>query len=311
LLPFLYRAGRGPTVDGRIFGEQAPTVIDSASIGVAPPPRMTRRAKRQREGVFLSFRGLFASRALVWALARRDFTARYKQTALGLGWALLLPLITVLVFGVFVQRFAKADTNGAPYVVWSYIGLIPWMFFSSSIGTGGLSLLSNQPLLNKVHSARQIYPVAGVMLAGVDALISVFALSVICLVTGYLPEGTAYWVPLIMVVNVVFVVGATLLASIFIVYVRDLRNVIPVMLQLGLFATPVVYALDKIAPHERLVYCFLNPMAPMIDSYRRALVFGQNPQWKLFGAGTFSSVVLLIVAAWVFARLERGIVDII
>lgn len=272
---------------------------------------MTRRARRERDGVLLSFRGLIASRALVWALARRDFTARYKQTALGLAWALLLPLVTVLVFGLFVQRFAKADTNGAPYVVWSYIGLIPWMFFSSSIGTGGLSLLSNQPLLNKVHSARQIYPVAGVMLAGVDAMISIVALSVICVITGFLPEPTIYWVPMIMVINLVFVVGATLLASIFIVYVRDLRNVIPVVLQLGLFATPVVYALNKIAPHERLIYCFLNPLAPMIDSYRRAVVFGQNPQWKLLGAGTASSIVLLTVSAWVFARLERGIVDII
>lgn len=266
---------------------------------------------RRRGGTVRSLRFLVRDRSLVWALTRRDFTGRYKQTALGLAWAVLMPLTTVTVFALFVQRFAGADTHGVPYVLWAYVGLLPWAFFSSSISTGGTSLLSNQSLLNKLYTRRQIYPVAGVLLAGVDTLISAGVLALLFLVTGVAPAATSYWLPLIALVNVVFVVGATLLVSIVVVYVRDLRTVLPVVLQLGLFATPVVYALDRIPAPYRLPYCILNPTAPMIDSYRRVVLFGRAPDWPLFAAGVAGAVAFLLMGAWAFNRLERGIVDII
>lgn len=258
-----------------------------------------------------SLRFLVRDRGLVWALTRRDFTGRYKQTALGLGWAVLLPLTTVGVFSLFVQRFARADTQGAPYVLWSYVGLIPWAFFSSSISSGGTSLLSNQSLLNKLNTTRQIYPTAGVLLAGVDALISAAVLGLLFVVTRFAPAATSYWLIPITLVTMVFALGATMLVSIVVVYVRDLRTVLPVVLQLGLFATPVVYALDRIPRPYRLPYCIVNPIAPMIDSYRRVVLFGQVPDWPLFGAGVAGAVAFLLLGAWAFDRLERGIVDII
>lgn len=282
-------------------------MIDPALISAEPPARLR---KADPPSVLGSMRALARSRRQVWALARRDFTARYKQTALGIGWAVLLPLLTVLVFGVFVQRFARADTHGAPYILWSFLGLIGWTFFANAATTGGMSLLTNQSLLNKVYSARQIYPVAGVVLAALDAVISLFVLGVLFALTGTAPKATIYWMPVVVAVELVFVVAAILLLSILIVYVRDLRNVIPFILQLGLFATPVVYGLDKIAPDYRLLYCTLNPLAPVIESYRRVLLYGEGPSPYLV-AGAATSVVLLVVASWVFARFERGIVDII
>jgi hypothetical protein len=126
-------------------------VLDPTEIGESPPRHLR---VRRRGGSIRSLHALVRDRSLVWALTRRDFAGRYKQTALGLGWAVLMPLATVTVFALFVQRVARADTHGAPYVLWAYLGLIPWAFFSSSISAGGQSLLSNQSLLNKLYTTR-------------------------------------------------------------------------------------------------------------------------------------------------------------
>jgi ABC-2 type transport system permease protein/lipopolysaccharide transport system permease protein len=284
-------------------------VIDTALIGDAPPRKLAR--VRQRPSFIRSVAFVFASRRQIWALTMRDFRARYKQTALGLGWALLLPFLTVAVFGLFVQRFAHANTQGVPYAVWSLLGLTAWNFFANSFNAGGQSLLVNQSLVNKVYSARQIYPIASVLLAAVDGIIAFGALTIVAIVTRFVPAVTAYWLPVVVAVNVTFVVAATMLAAILLVYVRDLRNVVPFILQLGLFATPVVYGLDQISSSYRLLYCFLNPMAPIIESYRQVLLYGGNPPWTYLGAGAATSIALLILAAWVFERLERGIADII
>lgn len=283
-------------------------MIDTDLIESAPPQRLL---KQQRPGPLSSLNHLLRSRHQVFALVQRDFTARYKQTKFGFGWALLLPLLTILVFGVFVQRIAKADTHGVPYVLWSLVGLVAWNFFANAVNNGGQSLLTNQSLVNKVYSARQIYPVAGVLLAGVDAVVSLVALGVVCLITGFLPAATSYWVPVLAAVMLLFTAGVVLLVSILIVYVRDLRNMVPFVLQLGLFATPVVYGLDQVPQAYRLLYCFLNPMAGVIDGLRRAVLYGQNPDAAYLGAGAATAVVLFVGACWVFARFERGIVDII
>ncbi len=283
-------------------------MIDVGLVATEPPKSLRRQSQTSALSAVVE---VARHRDLVWALARRDFAARYKQTVLGVTWALVIPLLTVVVFGVFVQRFARADTHGVPYVLWSYVGLLPWTFFSNSVSTGGMNLLTNQPLLNKIYSPREIYPLAGVLLAGVDALISVIAMVVAFVITGFVPSGLIWLTPLLVLINAVFAVAAALLVSIVIVYVRDLRNIIPVILQLGLFATPIFYSLDQIASSSRLVYCFCNPMGPLIDSYRRVILFGDYPQWGYLGAGAFSSLVWLAVAVVVFSRLERGIVDII
>jgi ABC-2 type transport system permease protein/lipopolysaccharide transport system permease protein len=283
-------------------------VIDVSAVPDSPPAELRRL---NRGSAFAAIGELIARRDLVLTLARRDFTARYKQTILGVGWAIVLPVLTISIFNLFVRRVANADTAGAPYALWSYLGLLPWLFFTNSVSNGGLSLLSNQPLLNKVHSPRQVYPIAAVALASVDMGLSALALGAAFGVFRYVPQPTCYWIPLILLVQVLWTVGITVLCSIVTVYIRDVRALIPVLLQLGLFATPVVYALDQVPASYRQLYCFLNPMAPVIDSYRRVVLYGQNPVWSELGAGALTSVILVVVAFRVFARFEQGIVDII
>lgn len=283
-------------------------MIDPATVGDQPAPGV----RRQRPPYFWeTVAEVIEHRHLVLALARRDFTARYKQTLLGVAWALIVPLITIVVFSLFVQRFAKIDTRGVPYPLWSFVGLLPWTFFSGAVQSGGTNLLSNRPLLNKIYASRAIYPLAGIALSAADLLISAGALGFLFLAYWYAPSPL-FWLAIpLLALNVLVVIGVVLIVSILTVYVRDLRNAMPVVLQLGLFATPIVYPLTQIPEQWRSLYCALNPMAPIIDSYRRVLLYGQLPEWTYLGLGTASTLVLLVASLTFFSRYERGVVDIL
>src|SRR5664279_2874470 len=220
-------------------------MLDTSSIPDAPPEelRFTRSSS-----VFGALRELWGRRELIRTLTTRDFIARYKQTLLGVGWSVIQPLAVVLALSLFLRRIAKADTHGVPYVLWSFVGLIPWSFFSGAVTAGVNSLLNNQPLLNKVRCPREAFPFAAVL---------------------------------------------------------------PLLLQLGLFVTPIAFALDQVPPRFRLLYCFVNPVAPVIDSYRRVVLYGIAPQPGPLLAGALSGILLFLIGVKVFKRLELGIADLI
>jgi len=283
-------------------------VIDTATIPPSPPAGLRYRYNAH---LWSALQTLVRRRELVASLVRRDFTARYKQTVLGVAWAVLQPLAMILVLAVFIQRVAKADTHAAPYALWSYMGLVPWTFFGSALNNGGMSLVNNQPLLNKVHCPREIFPTAATLLAGVDALFSMTGLVVLFALYGFVPRGTVYWVPLLMLVQVAFALGASLVVSIITVYVRDVRNMLPIVLQLGLFASPVAWGLDQLPHRYRLIYCFCNPGGAVIDGLRRAVLYGLGPDWAELGAAMATSAVILVLGFRFFKRFELGIADII
>src|SRR5439155_3704600 len=167
---------------------------------------------------------LWRSRGLIRALAERDIRSRYKQTSLGVSWAIITPLALMLVFTLFLQRVAKFDTNGTPYVLFSYLGLIPWTFFSTSLSIGGQSLVSNTSILNKIQCPREIFPVSSILFAGFDSLVSVFVFGILLVINGFLPRATSAWVPLLLLIQIAFTLGLTLVLSALLVYLRDLRH---------------------------------------------------------------------------------------
>ena len=283
-------------------------MLDTSSIPDAPPEEL--RFSRS-SSVFGALRELWGRRELIRTLTTRDFIARYKQTLLGVGWSVIQPLAVVLALSLFLRRIAKADTHGVPYVLWSFVGLIPWSFFSGAVTAGVNSLLNNQPLLNKVRCPREAFPFAAVLQVGIDTAISVMTLGVVFAVTASAPAITIYWIPVILLVQIPAALGAATLASIVVVYLRDLRNVLPLLLQLGLFVTPIAFALDQVPPRFRLLYCFVNPVAPVIDSYRRVVLYGIAPQPGPLLAGALSGILLFLIGVKVFKRLELGIADLI
>ncbi len=272
-----------------------------------PPPELRfKRRLRARTAVA----ELWRSRELVRTLVERELRARYKQTILGFSWAILIPVVYMLVFTLFFRRVADVDTEGVPYALFTYVGLLPWTFFSSSVSLGGTSILSNLSLLNKVYCPREVFPLASTGVAAVDTTIATSVLAVLFVVNTFMPAATIVWVPVLLAVQLAFTLGVVLLLSSLIVYLRDVRHLLPIALQIGLFATPVAYGLDSIPAGFRPAYALLNPLAPVIDGYRRTILYGHPPEWGLLGLGAITAVVALVGGYLLFKRLETRFADV-
>ena len=278
--------------------------------GEPPEAPMPAWRYRRRYRIWTLARAAWGSRALIWTLAEREVRVRYKQAVLGFAWAVMTPLILMVAFTLFFSKAARVDTAPIPYPLFAFIGLIPWTFFSSSVAQGGLSLITNVPLLNKVACPREIFPLASVTVAGLDSLISVGVLGLLFVWFAFPPAPASVWVPLVLAVQVAFTIGVTFLVAAVVVYLRDLRHALPLMLQLGLFVTPVAFPLDIVPPPYRMVYVALNPLAAVIDAYRRTVLLGQPPLLGLLAVAGVASVVALVAGYAIFKRLETGIADV-
>jgi ABC-type polysaccharide/polyol phosphate export permease len=276
------------------------------AVATKPPPDILFRPKLR---FFGAVREVWGARELVRTLAERDFRVRYKQAVLGFAWAVLTPLAMMAVFTIFFQRVAKVDTGGAPYALFAYLGLLPWTFFSTAVAQGGQSLVINAQLVNKVYCPREVFPLANLVVAGIDSSIAASMLAVLFVVTGYTPKPTSLWVPVLLLVQVAFTLGLTLVTSAVLVFFRDLRHALPIVLQLGLFATPVAYGMDVVPSSLQVLYCAANPLAPVIDGYRRTILLGLPPNWELLLPGAITAIGTLVVGYAVFKRLEPGFAD--
>jgi ABC-type polysaccharide/polyol phosphate export permease len=279
-----------------------------SSIPAAPPPELRFR-RRIRPGEVI--RELWQAREFVRALVERQLRGRYKNTFLGFAWALIPTFVTMVVLTLLVQRVVTIDTGGIPYPLFSYVALLPWNFFSTSVNVGTVSLLGATDLLHKVYCPREAFPVASVITAALDSAISLFALGILFGIFTFVPKPTLVWVPLLLAVQVAFTLGVTLLLSSMVMYLRDLRNALPLIIQLGLFATPIIYGMDSIPRDLRLIYSALNPLGPIIDGYRRTVLLGQAPAWDLMLPATLTAIFLLGVGFVLFKRLETGFTDVI
>jgi ABC-type polysaccharide/polyol phosphate export permease len=267
---------------------------------------------RRRVNLVSAVTELWGFRELILTIAERDLRVRYKQAVLGVAWAVIAPVIMMIAFSVLFNRFAKVDTGGVPYPLFSYMGLLPWTFFSSSLSQGGLSLVSNNELLNKLYCPREIFPIAAIIDAMVDAVIATGVLLLLFPITGYAPKAEIYYVPLFIVVLLMFTLGVTLTVAAVVVYARDLRLVLPLAIQVGLFVTPVVYAASSISSSNTFLLAFsaVNPLVPVIEGLRETVLNGGAPNWASLGVGAASSMLYLLGGFALFKRLETGMADI-
>jgi ABC-type polysaccharide/polyol phosphate export permease len=284
-----------------------PTTVPADGV-IGPPPEL--RFKR-RIRLLASLREVWRRRELVRSLAERELRARYKQAVLGFAWAVITPLLLMLVFTLVFPRVAKVTTSGAPYPLFAYLGLLPWAFFSTSVSSGGQSILTNMTLLNKVYCPREVFPIASVGVAGTDSAMAVVVLCLLFVVTGFVPHPDVVWIPLLLGVQIVYTLGVTMVMSAVIVYLRDLRHTLPIILQLGLFATPVALSLNDLVPERwQPLYVAINPLAAVIEGYRQTILLGLPPDGQLTAIATVSSVLVLIGGYALFKRLETGFADV-
>jgi lipopolysaccharide transport system permease protein len=248
-------------------------------------------------------------RELFWFLAWRDIVVRYKQTALGVGWALLQPFLTMVVFTIVFGRVAKLPSNGVPYPILVFAGLLPWQFVSRALSESSMSLITNTNLISKVYFPRLIVPAGSVVVSLVDFLISFALLAVLMAWYQFWPGVRMLALIPLIPAAVLAATGPGLLISALNVRFRDFRYIVPFIVQLGVYISPVGFSSDVIPDKWRLLYS-LNPLVGVIDLFRWAIT-GSTLYVPSLVISAVVIVLLLVIGIWYFRRTERTFADII
>ena len=248
-------------------------------------------------------------REVLRAFTVRKIKVRYKQAAFGIGWAVLQPVITAVIFAIFIGHVARVGGEGLPYFVFTLTGMTVWTFFTTAT-TGGLNaLVGDSGLLRKVYFPREVLPLSAVASSLVDLAPSLTALLAATMSFGIYPTLSWLLMPIPLLLVVLFATGVGIGLSAINVYYRDVGFIIPFVLQVGLFASPVIYSLQKIPLPYRGAYATINPVASAIDGLRRCLLHGQAPDWSQTGAAFLVALAVLFGSYAMFKRLERGFSD--
>ena len=245
---------------------------------------------------------------LVWGL--REIRVRYKQSFLGAAWAILQPLVLMIVFTLVFSQFARVPTDDIPYPIFSYTALLPWTLLNASIGFGVPSLVSNLNLVVKTYFPREVLPIGAVGASFFDFMIASSIFIVMLLYYRVELTWALIWLPLVLLIQLTLILGIAFLGSALLVLYRDVRFIVPLGLQIWLYLTPVIYPIS-IVPEQYLSLYMLNPMAGIITSYRQIILLGQPPNWTYLGISGIESILLLIFGYLIFKKLEVSFADII
>jgi lipopolysaccharide transport system permease protein len=254
---------------------------------------------------------LWRYRELFFILAWRDISVRYKQTAIGVIWAVLRPFLAMVIFTVVFGRIAKMPSHGIPYPILVFAAMLPWQFFSNSLSEASQSLIVNTNLISKVYFPRLIIPAGSVITGLVDLLISAALLGVLMIWFRFVPDWRLLTLPLFTLLAFLTALGPGLFVTALNVKYRDFRYVIPFIVQFGLFISPVGFSSDVIPAQWRLIYA-LNPIVGVIDGFRWAICRGES---HIFLPGFMLSVTIIAFflwfGFWYFRRTEKSFADVI
>ena len=259
-------------------------------------------------GMLAYARDLLSARELLLIWTWREFRVRYSQSFLGVAWAIIQPLALMLVFSVIFSLFLQVPTGGMPYPVVAYSALLPWVFFVNALSTAIPSLVGNLHLVTKIAFPREILPLATILVSMIDFLVAALIFFAMLLYYNIPLHITILLTPLLVLVQLVFSLGLSLFGAALNVFYRDIRFLIPLLLQVWMYLSPVIYPLE-VVPAWLRPYYLLNPMATLIDSYRRVLVFGQTPQWAYLGLTAGLAWVLLLAGYHYFKASEATFAD--
>lgn len=267
----------------------------------------TRRLEPSRGWNLHRLAEIWTYRELLYFMVWRDIKVRYKQTALGAGWAILQPVLTMVVFTIFFGKLAKMPSDGIPYPVFSMAALVPWTYFSTALSSGSQSVVASQHMISKVYFPRLLVPIASILGPLIDFGIAFLVLTALMLWYGIVPGAAVLWLPALLLLSVLTAAAGSIWLSALNVQYRDVRYVVPFVIQLWMFATPVAYSSSLVQGKWRLLYG-LNPMAGVIDGFRWALIGGPSPGAMTLVSATVVILTLLLGAAY-FRRLEGTFAD--
>jgi len=279
--------------------DSPPLHFSASSVLRIEPPR----------GLFeLPLREVWAYRELLYFFVWRDVKVRYKQTAIGVLWVILQPVMNMLVFTLFFGRLAKLPSDGLPYPIFYFAALIPWIYFSSSLQSATNVVVENQRLITKVYLPRLILPISAVLSALVDFAIGFMLLSIFCFAYRILPTLAVLWLPVLLLLALLTALGVGLWLSALNALYRDVRYVIPFVVQFWMFASPVAYPSSLVPERWRWLYG-LNPMAGVVDGFRWAITGHGHAPGLLLLASAFAVVLVLLGGLVFFNRMETTVAD--
>lgn len=278
---------------------------------MAVPDRpVTIRRPGRGPGMLAELRSLWANADLFWALTRHRIRVRYKQSVLGLAWAVLQPVALMLIFTLAFGRIARIPSEGIPYPLFAYCGLLVWSFFGTGLNNATNAVVAHAQLVTKVYFPREILPLTYVAAAIFDLCVGGVVLGVLLCYYGHPMSWAAlYVIPILTVLTGLVTAGAFLLSAVQVRF-RDVGIAVPLIVYLWLFATPIGYPLSAV-PESYRAWFLLNPMTGIVETFRRALIHGAAPDAQLLAVPALLTTVLLPVCYAVFKRMDATMADVI
>jgi lipopolysaccharide transport system permease protein len=258
----------------------------------------------------LPFAELWAFRELIYFFVWRDIKIRYKQTAIGAAWAVLQPLLTMLVFSLFFGRLAHIPSEGLPYPIFYYSALLPWMYFAAAMQNATNTIVENQRVITKVYFPRLALPLASVLSGLVDFAVSFVMFVILMIYYGIKPGAAAIWFPAFILLAILTALGVGLWLSALNALYRDVRYVLPFLVQFWMFASPVAYPASLVPQKWRWLYG-LNPMAGVIEGVRWSLTGSTSPPGKMIFVSILAVLVLLASGIAYFQKVETTVADVV
>lgn len=261
------------------------------------------------------WRDLWSYRELFYVLAWRDIMVRYKQTAIGVLWAVIQPFLNALIMTFVFHRVAGVQSVGlAPYILVAYAGTMPWQFFNTALAGSSNSVLSNAQLISKIYFPRLIIPASTVVTAMADLVVAIGLLLAMMLFYWYLPTWRILFLPAFVILLFAVTLGPGLLLTALTVKYRDFRHIVPFVVQLGFFVSPVAYPSTVVHAKYATLYPFycLNPMVGVMDGFRWCILGSSSPiDWRSQFLSVIGTIFLLLLGIWYFRRTERSFADVI
>lgn len=297
-------------MESELVGSNRPDDSAAAAVGVSVT-EIVNTVEPSRGWVPIRLGELWEYRELLYFLVWRDVKVRYKQTALGALWAIIQPFFTMVVFSVFFGGLAKVPSDGIPYPIFSYAGLLPWTFFSNGLAQAAASVVGNSSLVTKVYFPRLVVPLSSVLGGLPDLAIAFVLLIGMMFYYGIVPTAAVLWLPAFALLALVTALGVGLWMSALNVQYRDIRYAVPFLIQIWMFASPVAYPSSLLSEPWRTLYG-LNPMVGVLDGFRWSLLGTANGVFgPMLAASAAMSVLILISGAFYFRRMERSFADVV
>jgi len=256
-----------------------------------------------------NLRDIWAYRELLYFLTWRDIKVRYKQTAIGATWAVIQPLLIVIVFAVFFGLLIGVPTDDMPFIIFFYCAMLPWMFFSNALALSSASLVNSSNLITKIYFPRAIIPIASVAAGLIDLLITTVILLAMLPLYGAKPTTGFLMLPVMLAVTLILSTAFGILLSAVTVKYRDVRHALPFVLQVWMYVTPIVYPLS-VLPEKWRWLMYINPLTGVVEGIRSA-VWGRPFNWAAITASFVITAIMLLVSAFAFRRIENSFADLI